>query len=249
VEGRRAANTRARHGQIHALAVNGLTLTAICQTLNLDPKTVRRYLRTADADQMPGPSGGGRGPLTTHQPYLNGRFAEGATNAVRLWEEIHARGYRGSRRSVRRHLATLRTPATQPPRPTEPKVRQVRAWIMRRPEELTNEDRERLDAVCARSPIMAATTNLARNFADLLRRLRGHELITRVKTAEDSGIPELAAFTTGLRGDWDAVTAGLTLRHNSGPVEGHLNRIKMIKRTMYGRANLDLLRRRVLLAN
>ena len=53
---------------------------------------------------------------------------------------------------------------------------------------------------------------------------------------------------TGLTSDLAAVTAGLTLPHSSGPVEGNANRIKMIKRQMYGRAGFDLLRKRVLLA-
>jgi len=60
-----------------------------------------------------------------------------------------------------------------------------------------------------------------------------------------TGSPALRSFVTGLRRDLDAVTAGLTLVHNSGPVEGHANRIKVLKRQMYGRANLDLLRKRV----
>lgn len=62
-----------------------------------------------------------------------------------------------------------------------------------------------------------------------------------------SSEPALQSFVTGLRADLDAVTAGLTLRWSSGSVEGHINRIKMLKRRMYGRANPDLLRR-VLLA-
>ena len=61
-------------------------------------------------------------------------------------------------------------------------------------------------------------------------------------------LPDLYSFTRGLQHDWDAVVNGLTLTYNSGAVEGHVNRIKMIKRQMYGRANLDLLRKRVLLA-
>lgn len=61
--------------------------------------------------------------------------------------------------------------------------------------------------------------------------------------------PELHGFATGLRKDWDAVTVGLTLRWNSGPVEGHVDRIKMFKRQMLGRAKPDLLRKRVLLAS
>jgi len=60
-------------------------------------------------------------------------------------------------------------------------------------------------------------------------------------------LPHLRSFVTSLRHDYDAVRNGLTVPHSSGPVEGHVNR-KMIKRQMYGRANLDLLRERVLLA-
>nr|WP_261988333.1 transposase [Streptomyces sp. gb1(2016)] len=66
--------------------------------------------------------------------------------------------------------------------------------------------------------------------------------------AEVSRLPELRGFASGLRKDWDAVMAGLTLRWKSGPVEGHVNRIKMLKRQMFGRAKLDLLRKRVLLS-
>jgi transposase len=64
-----------------------------------------------------------------------------------------------------------------------------------------------------------------------------------------SGDPALRSFVTSLQRDQDAVTAGLTLRWSSGTVEGHVNRIKMLKHQMYGRANPDLLRRRVLLAD
>jgi transposase len=66
-------------------------------------------------------------------------------------------------------------------------------------------------------------------------------------TVTTGGLPELWSFVTGLRSDQDVAVAGLTLQWNSGPVEGHINRIK-IKRQMYGRARPDLLRRRVLLA-
>ena len=66
---------------------------------------------------------------------------------------------------------------------------------------------------------------------------------------EANNLPDLRSFVTGLRRDHDAVTAGLTMPHSSGKVEGHVNRIKMIKRQMYGRANPDLLRKRILLAD
>jgi transposase len=60
-------------------------------------------------------------------------------------------------------------------------------------------------------------------------------------------LPALHSLVTGLRRDLDAVTAGLTMIWSSGPVEGTVNRIKTIKRSMYGRAGFDLLRRRILL--
>jgi transposase len=70
-------------------------------------------------------------------------------------------------------------------------------------------------------------------------------------TLKDTGSdPEAADLdqTLSLRRDYDAVRNGLTLPHSSGSVEGNVNRIKMIKRQMYGRATFDLLRKRVLLA-
>jgi transposase len=78
---------------------------------------------------------------------------------------------------------------------------------------------------------------------------RGRELEQWMTAAAASGEPALKSFVTGLRADQDTVTAGLTLRWSSGSVEGHVNRIKMLKRQMYGRANPDLLRLRVLLAD
>jgi len=64
---------------------------------------------------------------------------------------------------------------------------------------------------------------------------------------EAEGEPELRAFTASLRRDLAAVTAGLTLPQSSGAVEGNVTRVKAIKRQMYGRAGVDLLRRRVLI--
>ncbi|GAA3744882.1 transposase [Spinactinospora alkalitolerans] len=77
---------------------------------------------------------------------------------------------------------------------------------------------------------------------------QGHRLDEWMNAARGERIPELDSFVRGLGRDWDAVVAGLTLPHSSGVVEGHVNRLKMLKRQMYGRANPDLLRKRVLLA-
>jgi transposase len=78
---------------------------------------------------------------------------------------------------------------------------------------------------------------------------RGRHLEEWMAAVCADGLPDLHSFVTGLRRDFDAVTAGLTLPHSSGKVEGHVNRIKMIKRQMYGRAKPDLLRKRILLTD
>jgi transposase len=78
---------------------------------------------------------------------------------------------------------------------------------------------------------------------------QGQQLEAWMNTVQADDLPELHSFVTGLRRDFDAARAGLTLPYSSGPVEGHVNRIKMLKRQMYGRANPDLLRKRILLAD
>ena len=87
-----------------------------------------------------------------------------------------------------------------------------------------------------------------RNQAKLADRLAelGHERVTQKTISVD--LAELRAFARHLRRDYDAVRAGLSLPWSNGQVEGQIHRLKLIKRQMYGRANFDLLRKRVLYA-
>jgi hypothetical protein len=106
-----------------------------------------------------------------------------------------------------------------------------------------------LAQITTRCEELAATRDLVREFADLLCHRHGEHLETWAAQAETSPVSGPRGFAKGLRKDWAAVTAGLTVSYSSGAVEGHVNRIKMIKRQMYGRANPDLLRKRILLAD
>ncbi|GAA1251049.1 transposase [Streptomyces aureus] len=91
---------------------------------------------------------------------------------------------------------------------------------------------------------------LITRFAEMLTTRSGQDKLEQwIQDAEDSPLPELRGFATGLRKDFTAVLADLSLPWSSGPVEGHVNRIKMLKRQMFGRAKADLLRKRVLLAS
>jgi transposase len=250
--GRIADRTRGRHADVHRLLAAGCSIGQVCAELGLSRNTIRRFARAAGPGELLEKDGTGRRPSTlgVHEPYLRERWNAGCTNAAVLWQEIRDRGYPGSRRQVRSYLARFRGKAAIPaPVPAPPKARAVTGWIMTRPDELGDDDRASLDAILASSPELAAVTASVRAFAAIMSERRGRELETWMTAAATTGKPALRSFVTGLRADQDAVTAGLSLRWSSGAVEGHVNRIKMLKRQMYGRANPDLLRRRVLLAD
>jgi transposase len=99
-------------------------------------------------------------------------------------------------------------------------------------------------------PELRSAAGHVRAFGEMLTKLRGQELpawIAAVRAEGLEGLPGLTAFADSLTSDLDAVTRGLTTRWNSGPIEGRVNHIKMLKRQMFGRASLPLLRKRVLL--
>jgi transposase len=126
----------------------------------------------------------------------------------------------------------------------------VTAWIMTRPDRLADADKASLDAILSASPELAAVAGSVRALAVIMNERRGRKLLEPwMAAACATGEPALRSFVTGLRAEQDAVTNGLSMRWSSGSVEGHVNRIKMLKRQMYGRAGPDLLRRRILLAD
>jgi len=103
------------------------------------------------------------------------------------------------------------------------------------------------DQHAQRSCRPVTTTSDAHGFTHLVRQRAGTQLDDWIAKATAGPIKEIRGFAGGLRKDYDAVKAGITLAWSSGAVEGTVNRIKMIKRQMFGRANFDLLRKRVLI--
>jgi len=248
-DGRLAVRARERHAAIHDLLAQGRTHTQICAMLGLSPKTVRKFIRAATAGQV---TAGPRPPtsgIDRFAPYLHERWNQGCTDAVRLHAEIQAKGYHGSSRSVRRYLqplrATLTAPVLPPPPPT---VREVTRWITSHPGHLTDEETAKLSQVKTRSAHLSATAGHVTAFAEMMTGLHGERLPGWMATVDLDDLPHLHSFTNGIRRDQAAVTNGLTLAHSSGAVEGNVCRVKALKRQMFGRANLDLLRKRILLS-
>lgn len=246
-----AQRTRQRYTEIHALLAEGQGLRGICARLGLARGTVRRFARADTVEELLVHNGTGRRPslLEQFKPYLHQRFNEGVTNATQLLSEIKALGYRGSYQILRDYVRPFRTTGHVPqPPPAPPTVRRVAGWIMTDPHNMEPDDQLSLDDILDRSPHLTALAGHVRSFATMMCQLRGHELEAWMATVAADELPALRSFVVGLRRDQDAVTAGLTLPWNSGPVEGHVNRIKMLKRQMFGRAKPDLLRKRVLLS-
>ena len=246
--GKYAERTRRHHALVHQLRAEGRGLREIARHLGWGLHTVQRLDRAATWQELV--DGRWKGPrpskLDPFKPYLD-QHADGARGSIRrLFLEIQALGYDGSYPIVRDYLSR-NGPAREPLPPAPPTVRDVTSWLTRRPDTLTEDERPRLKAILDRCPELQAASGQVRAFATMITELTGQDLPQWMATARDAGLPGIASFAKGLEQDLDAVTNGLTMPWSSGPVEGRVNHIKMIKRQMFGRAGLPLLRKRVLL--
>ena len=117
---------------------------------------------------------------------------------------------------------------------------------MRKSEDLSEEEQKELTQIRQASPEIETAYQLVQTFLQMLRERTGQHLETWLKAAETSHLPEFESFAAGVRQDQAAILAGLTLPWSSGQTEGQITRLKLLKRSMYGRAKFDLLRLRVL---
>jgi hypothetical protein len=171
---------------------------------------------------------------------------------------VRAQGFRGSKECVRYHLSGwraqlpahlrysrgVRTPTPQSLTPPSPRRA---AWmLLKMGGGLKAEHRTFVETLCGLSPEVAVAGRLAREFSLMVKEKRAATLAGWLDEAESSGVPEFEGFAAGLRRDHGPVLAALSCGWSNGQTEGQINRLKTIKRQMYGRANFDLLRARVL---
>jgi transposase len=242
----------ARYEAVKRLSNEGLNLSAIARQLGMHRETIRRFMR---ADCYPEKAPPFRKPskVAPFDEYLRRRWAEGCYNARQLWRELRDHGYKGCLAALRRYLQPWRNllpgelrqcqqaPSFQPPSP-----QRAVWWLLRPSAELETEESQYVKELCRLSPEIKVGQALAQQFQCIVRGRRLEAFDDWRESVKQSAIGEFERFSNGLMKDEAAVRAGLSSEWSSGQVEGQVNRLKMIKRQMYGRANFDLLRARVL---
>ena len=254
----------ARHEQVWALYRQGWSGEKIGPHLGIGRATVYRFLRSEVFPERKGRGDAGHSLLDPWRYLVLEHWDGDRRNSPELFRVLQRHGYRGSYSALARYLRRVRVAqaATVPgdglpeqPRPALAAVPgrvltpHTAAWlVLRRAEKRSMEDKALLADLRRHAPELDETVALAEAFVGLVRERAPDRLDPWLQQANQSSVKRLRGFAKRLSADYDAVRAAVTLKWSNGPVEGQINRLKAIKREMYGRAGLDLLERRFLLA-
>ena len=243
-----AQRIRRTFAKVQQLKADGLGIRRIKRETGLAKGTVARHYHAERIEELMVTTRTGKSSmLDEYKPHIHERFNAGVTNVRQIWAEIRELGCRAAYSTLRDYLKPFREAGVAPPsRPTAPKAGETTTWLLTHPDNLGEDQKVKLKQVKAACPHLEAAAGLISRFARMLTELEGGDLTAWMLDAENSGLPHLKTFVNGIRHDHDAVLNGLTLEHNSGAVEGAVNRLKVYKRQTYGRARFDLLRKREL---
>jgi transposase len=259
-EQRRAARL-ARYERARELHAQGWPIRAIGRELGLNRNTVRSYLRAPGFPERQPRVLRQPGVLDPFIPYLVERWNAGCRNGTTLWKELIERGYTGKRVTVFSFITRLRKALGIPTKKRasgdgkvvlveqRPLTPRNAVWqVLQRPEKRDRQTLERIEQLREAHPDLEEAISLTEGFAALIRARDPEPLDRWLEQAAASTLKSFQSFAASLRRDYDAVRAGVELPWSTGPVEGEINRLKMLKRAMFGRASFPLLQRRVLLA-
>jgi len=249
---------------VPALAAEGLGPQAIAQPVGLTRQTVAIWLHAGSFPERP-PSMPRRMLLIPYALYLRDRWQAGEQHSRQLWRELQAQGVTGGWETVRRltvgwrtergrsgpppqRLARKQAPHAAPPPPaTRPRSPRQARWLLLKPDAdvkpAQQQYREQLRRAC---PEGAVAQPLVLAFLQVITQRALASLEPWLARAQARGLPELVEFARGIVRDHNAVAASLQYPWSNGLTEGHVNRLKLIKRTAYGRASFGLLCTRVL---
>lgn len=245
-------------GSIHALSRKGAKNSQIARTLGIHRHTVEKYLafkappeRRHFTKKV--------SALAPYEDYILKRWEQGCRNATQIHKEISEQGYPGAYQNVVRITRYLkeqeRLVRPVPDCPAGISASHAAGILVKRLENRSKEETKTLRRLKTLHRVTERCCTLFEEFAGMLRdkeqrseeraRSRLEEWTERAKASE---IAELKAFAVKLLQDADAVVAAMVLPYSQGQTEGRVNKLKLIKRSMYGRGKFDLLRQRVLYA-
>jgi transposase len=248
----RREQRRDRYSEIQRLRASGVPPRLIAPGLGVSKRTIERWLAAGGEPQHRRPP-----PIGLLRPFeaeLERRWRKGCRDVGSLHKALLSRGFTGSVRTVRRWAAARRAaspvnPALQAAHVTAawpPPSHRRCAWLLGMDSQrIKGAERTFIDKLYEIAPALAAASDLAKRFTAMLRARDASGFDEWLTAATHS---ELARFATGIARDVAAVRAGIVEPWSTSPVEGQINRLKTIKRQMYGRAHYDLLRSRILAA-
>lgn len=242
--------------EVQRLKREGISAANVALHLNRNYYTIRALYR-ADTfpERMPG-----RTPhsiLSPYVDYLDQRVVAGCSNAAHLFAEIQAQGYPGSLNVVRRWLRAKRLLAGEDPATVRtglpitnsstllPSNYKLSWLLVLSPDKLDDEDRPILDHILQEASVRQFYT-LAQDFRLLLKARSVSAFDAWLDTADQSPLNTVRTFAHALRAEYPFIRAALEYEYSNGQTEGQVNRLKFIKRQMYGRASFELLRQKVL---
>jgi len=245
----RRAEREARYQQAVLLRKQGWSNEEIARQFRVNARTVRRWFEQ-DVAPDTRPRRKQQSDFDPYAAYVLKRWQDGERNGTHIFQEIAAQGYPGSQRMVYRFLKTLKKTEVKPAAEAHQVIQYISTaavgLFMRHPDKLDEGEQMDLAALRQVHPDLETAYYLTQDFLQMLRKREGERLDTWLANVQESDLPEMASFAHGVEWDKAAVQAGLTLQINNGQTEGHVTRIKLIKRTMYGKAGFALLRQRVL---
>jgi transposase len=246
----RQASRDDRYKQMTTLRAQGLTQTEVAKRMGMSERAVRHWLKRGAAPTNERQFRR-RSVFDPYAAYVLQRWQDGIHEAKQLYEEIQAQGFSGTVRIVQRFVQALRDDPEKvtlaPATAAEGFSANAATWLfIRDPKQLTTQKQAELELICQRSETARQTYALTQQFMTMLRLRRGQEFETWLEAVEASHIAELCRFAHSLCKDKHAVVAGLTLSYSNGPVEAQVQKLKLVKRSMFGRAKLPLLRQRLL---
>jgi transposase len=250
----RRSRRSVRWDDVRSLRADGYSIQRIAREMGMHRRTVRRYLATPVVPRNR-PRGLSSPMLQPFVSYLHGRWQAGCTNVAQLKRELEAQGFRGSYSLMMQALSPWRDPRP-PPDPSSrrrrgrPRMKRVNVrWLcLRPPDQLEPHELDALHDVLNDDERLADGYELLQRFRRLIARRSVRDLITWLVDAEESGLRPFISLAHGIQADYAAVVNGLKLPWSTGPVEGTVTRVKLLKRQGYGRASTRLLRRRVISA-